>query len=102
MTRHEIHCRPQCVTLEGLGLPYLKQFIELFPESSLALMFKAYFAYSGTVLGDEDSTEELIMSVAGDPYDIILASGYNYASPDIVYIFLRMLFLLSRTFPWRI
>lgn len=61
-------------TLEGLGLAYLKQFIELFPTSTLALMLTGYFAYSKVTHDEEGSTEELTFAVDSDPYDIILAS----------------------------
>ncbi|OAX37205.1 superkiller protein 3 [Rhizopogon vinicolor AM-OR11-026] len=57
-------------TVEGLGLPYLKEFIELFPKTPLALMLKGYIAYDRIAVSDEDSIEEL--TVEGDPYDIIL------------------------------
>ncbi|KAG1771164.1 superkiller protein 3 [Suillus placidus] len=60
-------------TVEGLGLAYLKQFIELFPTNTLALMLTGYFAYSGAAHGEDGSTEELTFTVDGDPYDIILA-----------------------------
>ncbi|KAG2745039.1 superkiller protein 3 [Suillus brevipes Sb2] len=59
-------------TVEGLGLAYLKQFIELFPTSTLALMLTGYFAYSKVTNDDEGSTEELTFAVDSDPYDIIL------------------------------
>ncbi|KAG1742187.1 superkiller protein 3 [Suillus lakei] len=59
-------------TVEGLGVAYLKQFIDLFPTSTLALMLKGYFAYSRTANGDEGSTEQLTLTTDSDPYDIIL------------------------------
>ncbi|KAG2355063.1 hypothetical protein BDR07DRAFT_1304231 [Suillus spraguei] len=61
-------------TVEGLGLAYLKQFIELFPTSTLALMLAGYFAYSKIADGDEGSTEEPTFAVDSDPYGIILAT----------------------------
>ncbi|KAG2153913.1 superkiller protein 3 [Suillus clintonianus] len=57
-------------TVEGVGLPYLKEFIELFPTSTLALMLKGYFIYSRAAHGDEGFIEE--MTVDGDPYNTIL------------------------------
>lgn len=51
--------------------------MELFPKSPLALMLGGYFAYIGAAIGDEDSSEDLIMTVEGDPYDIILASAWT-------------------------
>ncbi|KAG2128353.1 uncharacterized protein EDB93DRAFT_1268453 [Suillus bovinus] len=60
-------------TVESLGLAYIKQFIELFPTSALALMLTGYFAYSKVTHDDEGSTEELTFAVDSDPCDIILA-----------------------------
>ena len=51
--------------------------MELFPKSPLALMLGGYFAYTGAAIGDEDSSEDLIMTADGDPYDIILASAWT-------------------------
>ncbi|KAG1761965.1 superkiller protein 3 [Suillus occidentalis] len=51
-------------TVEGLGLAYLKQFIELFPTSTLALMLTGYFAYSKVTHDDEGSTKELTFADA--------------------------------------
>ncbi|KAG1844187.1 hypothetical protein DFJ58DRAFT_731304 [Suillus subalutaceus] len=51
-------------TVEGLGLAYLKQFIELFPTSTLARMLTGYFAYCKATYGDEGSTEELTFTDA--------------------------------------
>ncbi|KAG1851683.1 superkiller protein 3 [Suillus subluteus] len=59
--------------LEGLGLAYLKQFIELFPTSTLTRMLTGYFAYCKATYVDEGSTEELTFAVDSDPYGIILA-----------------------------
>ncbi|KAG2113725.1 superkiller protein 3 [Suillus discolor] len=59
-------------TVEGLGLAYLKQFIELFPTSTLALMLTGYLTYNKAAYGDEESTEELTFAVDSDPYGTIL------------------------------
>ena len=40
-------------------------------------MLGGYFAYTGAAIGDEDSSEDLIMTADGDPYDIILASAWT-------------------------
>ncbi|KAG1896020.1 superkiller protein 3 [Suillus fuscotomentosus] len=62
----------ELATLEGLGLAYLKQFIELFPTSTLALMLTGYLTYNKAAYGDEESTEELTFAVDSDPYGTIL------------------------------
>ncbi|KAG2046495.1 protein prenylyltransferase [Suillus hirtellus] len=62
----------ELATLEGLGPAYLKQFIELFPTSTLALMLTGYLTYNKAAYGDEESTEELTFAVDSDPYGIIL------------------------------
>jgi hypothetical protein len=101
VARHEIDRGPQFAVLEGLGLLYLKQFIELFPKSPLALMLRGYFTYSRTVLDDEDSTEELVMTVDGDPYDIILASALIMARKMSLTCLFRTPSQPSRTRHWR-
>lgn len=58
----------ELATLEGLGLAYLKQFIELFPTSTLALMLTGYLTYNKAAYGDEESTEELTFEVDSDAY----------------------------------
>jgi superkiller protein 3 len=83
--------------LEGLGLAYLKQFMELFPTSTLTQMLTGYFAYNKAAYGDEGSTEELTSAVDGDPYGIILASSrITPQKISLTYLF-RMPFQYSRT-----
>jgi superkiller protein 3 len=84
-------------TPEGLGLAYLKQFIELFPTSTLALMLTGYFAYSKTVHDNEGSTEELTLAVDRDPYGIILASSRITLQKISLTTLFRMHFQHSRT-----
>ncbi|KAG1745363.1 superkiller protein 3 [Suillus paluster] len=57
----------ELAALEGLGLTYLKQFIELFPTSPLTLMLKGYFAYNRTAHADEEAMEEPTLTFINDP-----------------------------------
>ena len=57
-------------SLAGYDKEHVRKYIKLFPDSTLASLFKGYLACMNTLIADDD--EELSLYVPTDPVDTLL------------------------------
>ncbi|KAF8160990.1 TPR-like protein [Crassisporium funariophilum] len=69
-----------CEDMSGYDQEHVREYINLFPESALALLFKGYLAFKNTPISDD---EESLNDTQDDPLDIVL-NAYTSLSKTII------------------
>ena len=58
--------------LAGYDREHVREYIKLFPSSTLASLLKGYFACMGTLVADDDEEHSLYAPTDTDPVDTLL------------------------------
>jgi superkiller protein 3 len=58
--------------LAGYDKAHVRDYIKLFPDSTLAFLFKGYFTCMNTLIADDDEEHSLFVPTDVDPVDTLL------------------------------
>ncbi|KAF8894922.1 hypothetical protein CPB84DRAFT_1682556 [Gymnopilus junonius] len=82
-----------CEDVSGYELRHVRDYIRLFPTSSMASLFRGYFAYRQEGLVDEEEDRELLGPIDEDPVDTVINASLSLSDTVLAHRFSAEVYL---------